>query len=178
MTEICYREMTKEELNRTLFSSFNRRQVVQKCWRRVNGQWVIRDDPFIDDWSEEDYTVLLSGLQNTVSTGGLVCGAFVNGVLKGFVSVESKLFGGENRYLDLTNLHVSAELRGRGIGSALFDRAEKWAKSKGAKKLYLSAHSAVESQVFYKKMGCVEAKEYSQRHVEAEPFDCQLECAL
>ena len=42
-------------------------------------------------------------------------------------------------------------------------------------KLYISGHSAVETQAFYKAMGCVEAKEYNQKHVELEPYDCQLE---
>ena len=53
-----------------------------------------------------------------------------------------------------------------------------WAKQKGAKKLYISAHSAVESQAFYKSMGCVEAEVYNKKHVEDEPYDCQLECDL
>ena len=48
----------------------------------------------------------------------------------------------------------------------------------GAGKLYISAHSAVESQAFYKSMGCVEAGEYNPEHVEKEPYDCQLECRL
>ncbi len=42
--------------------------------------------------------------------------------------------------------------------------------------LYISAHSAVETQAFYKKMGCTEAQQYRQEHVEQEPYDCQLEC--
>ena len=41
-----------------------------------------------------------------------------------------------------------------------------------------SAHSSVESQAFYRKMGCVEAMVYNRQHVEAEPYDCQLECVL
>ena len=49
---------------------------------------------------------------------------------------------------------------------------------KGAGKLYISAHSAVESQAFYKAMGCVEAKEINAAHAEKEPFDCQLEFSL
>ena len=49
---------------------------------------------------------------------------------------------------------------------------------RGAKKLYISAHSAVETQAFYRAMGCVEAQEYNQKHVEAEPYDCQMECSL
>ena len=49
------------------------------------------------------------------------------------------------------------------------------AKSNGAEKLYISAHSAVESQAFYHAMGCVEAVEYKKEHVEQEPYDRQLE---
>lgn len=104
--------------------------------------------------------------------------AFVDGVLKGFVSVEPGLFGDEQRYLDLSSIHVSADMRGRGVGTDLFARAKAWAREHGAAKLYISAHSAVESQAFYKKLGCVEACVYNERHVAEEPYDCQLECAL
>ena len=90
----------------------------------------------------------------------------------------SRLFGTSKQYLDLTNIHVSEDQRNCGIGKKLFTAAKIWAKEHGAKKLYISAHSAVESQEFYKSMGCVEAKEYSQEHVEKEPYDCQLECVL
>lgn len=175
---IEYRNIPAGELDRELFRPFNRRQVVVKCWRREGGEWVIRDDPFIDDWSEEDYGFLVSCLKNTVNTGGLVLGAFLDGKLKGFVSVEPELFGGEHRYLDLSSIHVSEDVRAQGMGAALFAAAKDWARAHGGKKLYISAHSAVESQAFYRKMGCVEAQEYNRKHMEEEPFDCQLECVL
>ncbi|MDO5400591.1 MAG: GNAT family N-acetyltransferase [Eubacteriales bacterium] len=173
-----YRTLEPEELCLELFSGFNRRQVVTKCWRRENGRWCIRDDPFVDDWSPEDYATLVRHLKNTAATGGLVYGAFLDGKLKGFVAVENGLFGGENRYLDLRSLHVSRELRGRGVGTVLFRAAMDWARQQGAAKLYISAHSAVESQAFYRHMGCTEAAQYHQGHAEAEPFDCQMECRL
>lgn len=173
-----YRKLCENELCRELFRGFIRRQVVTKCWRRENGCWVIKDDPFIDDWSEADYQTLVACLKNTISTGGVVYAAFLDSSLKGFASVESAFFGKGKEYLDLTSIHVSADLRGSGIGKSLFLLAKDWAREKGAKKLYISAHSAVESQAFYRKMGCVEAKFYHQQHVAAEPFDCQLECKL
>ena len=176
MTE--YRSLQEQEINRTLFRSFIRRQVVDKCFRRENGAWVVRSDPFIDDWTEEDYQTLICCLRNTVRTGGLVLGAFSGGELKGFASVESRFFGGENLYYDLSSLHVSEDMRRKGIGKELFMSAAKWAKEQGAKKLYISSHSAVESQAFYRSMGCVEAAEYNQKHVEKEPYDCQLEYIL
>lgn len=175
---IEYRRLTENEINRDLFSHFIRHQTVVKRWRRDNGKWVIKDAPFIDDWSEADYNTLVSCLKNTVATGGYVYAAFCDGALKGFVSVEPQLFGGKHKYLDLSSIHVSEDMRGKGIGTTLFLAAKAWAKAHGAEKLYISAHSAVESQAFYHKMGCVEAALYNQAHVEAEPYDCQLECKV
>ena len=175
---VQYRALGENEICRKLFFGFIRRQVVTKCWRREKGEWVIRDDPFIDDWSEADYRTLISCLKNTAATGGVVYGAFVDGTLKGFASVEPDFLGSGGQYLDLSSIHVSEDARGAGIGKTLFLMAKKWARKKGAKKLYISAHSAVESQAFYKNMGCVEALEYDRRHVDQEPFDCQMECVL
>lgn len=175
---IQYRSLCENEIDRDLFKEFRRRQVVTKCWRKVEGEWVIKDVPFIDDWTEEEYDVLVMCLKNTVTSGGLVYAAFYNNQLKGFVSVESELFGGCHKYLDLSSIHVSEDMRNHGIGAALFLEAKKWAKEHGANKLYISAHSAIESQAFYKKMGCTEAEQYNQEHVEKEPCDCQLECEV
>lgn len=180
--DIWYRPLCAGELCRELFREFIRRQNVVKCWRKENGAWVIKDDPFIDDWSEDDYQFLVKCLKNTVQTGGLVCGAFCGGAhgraLKGFVSVEPDLFGGSHGYLDLSCIHVSQDMRGKGIGKILFHTAKDWARKKGGRKLYISAHSAVETQAFYQAMGCVDAQEYNQHHVEQEPYDRQLECTL
>lgn len=175
---IEYRELTWEELNRELFAYFQRRQEVTKCRRKLGGEWMIKDVEFIDDWTEDDYAVLVRCLKNTIRTGGLVAGAFSEGRLKGFVSVESEPIGSQRQYLDLSSIHVSRDMRGRGIGSELFCRAKDFAKKRGAQKLYISAHSAVETQAFYRAMGCTEAKEYNAAHVEKEPCDCQLECAV
>ena len=173
-----YRKIEAKELNRDLFAQFERHQVVGKCWRYVNEEWVIQDDPFIDQWSEEDYAFLVKCLKHTIETGGLLEGAFVDGILKGFVSVESEPLGKKKNYLDLSCIHVSEEMRGQGIGRTLFLMAAAWAKEHGGEKLYISAHSAVETQAFYRSLGCVEAEEYNEEHVKQEPYDCQMEYIL
>ena len=76
------------------------------------GQWVIRQDPFVDQWSEADYAFLVTCLQHTLSAGGVVFGAFCEGNLKGFASVEHNPLGSRGQYRDLTSLHVSQELGG------------------------------------------------------------------
>lgn len=173
---IQYRNLQSNELCLELFQDFIRHQEVTKCWRKENNQWILKDDPFVDDWTEDDYRTLISCLKNTLETGGFVYAAFYHGMLKGFVSVEPNLFGGEQKYLDLSSIHISEDMRNKGIGSNLFLAAKEWAKKHGAKKLYISAHSSMESQAFYQNMGCREAEIYNQKHVMEEPCDCQLEC--
>ena len=173
-----YRNLTEDEITKELFSDFVRHQKVTKCWRKVEGEWVIKDIEFIDDWTEEEYSLLVGYLRNTTQTGGIVIGAFQEGKLKGFASLEADFLGSDKEYLDLSSLHVSEDMRGKGIGKVLFEMASTWAREKGAKKLYISAHSSVETQGFYRSLGCVEAKEYNQAHVDREPYDCQLEYLL
>ena len=132
--EIIYKNLQENEISRELFRHFVRHQTVVKCRRKENGKWIIKDDPFIDDWSEADYKFLVSCLRNTAATGGLVYAAFCEGVLKGFVSVEPKLFGGNHRCLDLSSIHVSEDMRGKGVGTALF-RAAKVGKGTWSKKV-------------------------------------------
>ena len=110
---ITYRTLTDNEICRDLFRHFIRHQVVTKCCRRENEQWVIRDDPFIDEWTEEEYQALIADLQETIRRGGFVYAAFCDGQLKGFASVASELFGTSQQYLDLTNIYVSEDQRNR-----------------------------------------------------------------
>lgn len=100
--------LKEEEIDRKLFCGFIRHQVVDQCLRRENNKWVVRSDPFVDDWTEEDYQTLIGCLRNTAHTDGFVYGAFLNEVLKGFVSVERGFFCGEkelekNCFLQMQN---------------------------------------------------------------------------
>ena len=172
------RELLEKEISLELFKDFKRYQKVTKCWRKVDGQWVIKDIAFIEQWNLEEYKQLVFYLKNTLRTSGVVYGAFLDGSLKGFASVEGSPIGSKAQYLDLSSIHVSLEARGSGIGKRLFMMAAQWAREKGAKKLYISAHSSVETQSFYKALGCTEAEEYNSEHVLREPCDCQLEYLL
>lgn len=175
---INYRRIKESELSVSLFADFDRYQEVNRCWRKEDGEWVLKDIVFNEQWSDSDYRYLTECLIHTIQTGGVVFGAFVEERLKGFASVEHEFFGQEKQYLELTSIHTSYDCRNRGIGRQLFTRCVEAARKMGAKKLYISAHSGEETQAFYKEMGCVEAVEYNQKSVEKEPCDCQLEFVL
>ena len=166
-----YREIRKEELSRSLFIHFRRRQVVTDCLRREGEGWAVKPALFVDDWSEEDYAFLVECLKGTITKGGAVFGAFLEQgaeVLKGFAG----------QYRDLTSLHVSEDMRGNGIGRELFFMACRWALEHGGKKLYMSSHSAIETQKFYRAVGCTDAEEIIREHADREPYDIQLEKSL
>lgn len=172
------RPILPDELGKDLFSSFIRHQTVTDCWRKDGGSWVIRRDAFIDDWSDDDYSVLIHDLKSLLDSGGTVIGAFIDDRLKGFAAVDGSLKGSASRYADLTELHVSEDMRRRGIGRVLFFEAAAAAKRKGAERLYISAHSAAETQSFYRGLGCRDAGEILSYHAEKEPYDCQFEYLL
>lgn len=176
---MIYRAIGSGELSPALFAHFDRHQEVTLCYRRAaDGSWCVRPDPFTDDWDAADYAFLVQCLRRTLERGGAVFGAFAEGALKGFCSVEAPPLGSRGQYRDLTSLHVSRELRGQGTGRKLFALAADAARRMGWEKLYISSHSAAETQAFYRGLGCTDASEPDAEHVGREPFDCQLEFAL
>lgn len=90
---IEYRTLGEGDISARLFEGFERRQEVTRCWRKVGGEWVVRDIAFVDDWYAQDYERLAEDLRRTVREGGLVTGAFAEGRLKGFCAVDGQLKG-------------------------------------------------------------------------------------
>ncbi len=174
--EILYRPVVSGELTPDLFAHFDRHQEITQVWRKIDGQWAVVPLSFTEDWGQKEYEFVCWCLEEILAEGGKVWAAFQEGKLKGVTAVSAAPLGSRNQYRELSCLHVSQELRGRGIGRELFGLAKKAARELGGEKLYGSTHSCVESQAFYKAMGCTEAEEYSAAHVEREPFGCQIEC--
>lgn len=80
---ITYKVLSDNDVDLSLFAFFDRTQKVTKCWRKVNGEWLIKDVPFVDNWSEEEYLEVVQHLKNLIHSNGYVVGAFFNGQLKG-----------------------------------------------------------------------------------------------
>ena len=179
MTEkTTYRELTCADLHPNALDHFNRFQETTKTWVEHQGQLVLEDTHFIDDWDAEKKGQVIDALRHCLSTGGVVVGAYRGENLIGFANIEGKLFGSQNQYLELAYIHVSNGIRKAGIGRSLFDLICEKAKKKAAKKLYIGAHSSQESQAFYRSLGCVLAVEINQEIFRREPLDIQLEYSL
>ncbi len=163
--------------NPALFADFHRYQVVRAVWRKENDQWVVHSAPrIIENWGEKQHEFVCRCLNITLSEGGAVYGAFAGEKLKGVVAVNAEPFGSQGQYREIPFLHISQEYRGQGIGRRLFEMAKAFAKEIGAQKLYISSQASIETQAFYRKMGCRDASEPSAEHIRQNPDERQLEC--
>lgn len=178
MDTITYQLLTIDKMDIHLLDSFNRYQNVTKCFRNHSGTWELEDIAFVEDWDLPKRQSISARIREAVLSGGRAIGAFDKSKLVGLALLGKERFGSKSQYIELQMLHVSVERRGFGIGKTLFQRIAEEAKKQGAKKLYISAHSAMESQAFYKAVGCVFAEEINEELAEKDPCDCQLEYIL
>lgn len=73
---------------------------------------------------------------------------------------------------------VTGGTSGIGLTTAQRFVSEDKARIMGAQKLYISTHSLEESQLFYTKVGCIDAVEINKKLAEYEPYDRQMEYVL
>lgn len=173
-----FRKLDIKDCNHELLLNFDRYQEVNKCYRKENDKWIIKDVHFIDNWDNNRKKEIIQNLIDCIKAGGTVYGAYIDDKLIGFSSVINKLFGKNKEYVSLDYLHVSYDYRNKGIGKELFKLSCLEAIRMSANKLYISAQSSVESQGFYRSLGCIETVELNQKLYEKEPYDCHMEYVL
>ena len=175
---IRYKRLKLKMLTPALLKDFDRRQEVSKVFRAKDGKWVVVDTEFTEDWDDMEKGQIIDYLRSVIKGKGILYGAFNDGNLIGFTGIEGTLFGTGKQYARLAMLHVTSSMRNMGIGKELFALAVSSAESIGAKKLYITGHSSVETQGFYRALGCTEVLEYSSDLLAEEPYDCHLEYDL
>ena len=174
------KKLTLADLQPNMLEHFDRYQEVQHCLRRENDEWILKENPFIEQWDDElKKSIVTMDFTECLKSGGILWGVFNSeNQLIAFASIYSNFFGSENQYLELKQLYISFGYRSAGLGKALFSLCSQKAKQLGAKKLYISAHSAQESQLFYERLGCVDAVEVNEEIAKNEPYDRQMEYVL
>ena len=169
--------LNPDNLRADSLDGFIRHQEIRECWRCVNGEWQLLPIVFTEDWDLPRLREEAADLMRTIAAGIPVIGAFDGDLFVGFAQLGEKL-GSRMQYIELVGYHVSAPYRGQGIGRRLFEAACDAARSVGAEKLYISAHSSRESQAAYRALGCVPAVEVDAVRAEREPCDVQMEYEL
>lgn len=171
------RQLTKENFSSHSLDGFIRYQEIAECWRCVDGEWQLLPIAFTEDWDLTRLRQEAEDILRGIDSGCAAYGAFDGEQVVGFAQLGERL-GSRNQYVELISFHVSAPYRGQGIGKRLFVAICDAARTSGADKLYISAHSSKESQAAYRALRCVPAQEVDPVRAEKEPCDVQMEYDL
>ena len=171
---ISERELRRSEIAQVW--NIDRSEVIDNLYRLENGTLVLHphhiDVPGWPPGEPEKYTPILL---DCFDRGGWFYGAFDDAALIGAAVLESKFIGKRKDQLQLKFLHVSRAYRNNGLGAKLFELASSTARSRGAKRLYISATPSENTLNFYLKLGCTLAVPPDTELVELEPEDIHLE---
>lgn len=175
---VYFGKLNDGKFNTDCLDGFIARQEVNYCWRKTGDDYKLQPVEYSDNWNSATRRKLAERLICGDKFNSVSVAAVKDGKIIGFAILSKELFGSEKQYIDLAEFYVSAPFRRQGIGFTLFSSACDEAKRLGAKKLYISAHSAKESIAAYKKYGCTFAQEINAALAEKEPCDLQLEYDL
>ena len=151
---------------------FNRKQDVEKVYRRIDGDYALVRCEYTEDW---DLDKKRSVARQISSDECITYIALEDDRVVGFIGLLRQLNG---PYMILDMMQVSSECRGKGIGRRLFEAGKDEARRNGAEALYISACSSEETIAFYRAMGSDLASHPIKEMAEKEPFDLQMICPV
>ena len=83
-------------------------------------------------------------------------GRRVGGAAVAFNTPDLEMLNGRSDIAALWDIRVAPDARGQGIGSALFNAAERWARARGCRELRIETQNInVAACRFYQRQGCV-----------------------
>jgi GNAT superfamily N-acetyltransferase len=111
--------------------------------------------------------------------GGVFVGMFDGDEkIVGVAVVDAVPRGAAKDRLQLVKLYVSRDVRGRGVGTRLFEEARSIAREAGAHLLYVSATPTQNTVEFYLRRGCRLADPPDPELLALEPDDIHLVCPV
>ena len=164
--------LSTENFNLDSLDHYPRKQDVKKVYRKLNGEYILVDCVYTEDWDLEKRRSVAKDISSDEYITYL---AIEKDEVVGFIGLKKDLV---ESYMILDMMQVSASYRGRGIGRKLFDEGKKEARKAGAEALYISACSSEETIAFYKAMGAELTDCPIKEIAESEPYDLQMICSV
>ena len=123
------------------------KKALPKDWKTIQklNNFVFINDKDHDDDLDLDWPFSKQGIKyyKDLATGkyGHCLIVYSGNNAVGYIAIAIKEFGyRKSKYVEIENMGVDPKFRSKGIGKKLLDSATKWAKTKGATKLYVSAY--------------------------------------
>lgn len=108
----------------------------------------------LSDWDDARRTIHMENFRGCVERGGVIVGAFDSRErLVGLAVLDGAWMGRQGDMLDMYFLFASRDVRGSGVGGALFERIATLARERHAKSLYICAANSRNTVDFYLRHG-------------------------
>lgn len=164
--------LSDKNFHENSLDAYQRRHDVKRVYRRQNGAYELVECAYTEDWD----IVQKRQIARSVTGNDIIAYlALDNGSVVGFIALKRELVDG---YMILDLMHVSAPVRGQGIGRKLFEIGKEAARKAGSKALYISACSSEETIGFYRAMGAEITAHPIREIADKEPYDLQMTCPV
>jgi predicted N-acetyltransferase YhbS len=172
---LVWRRLARGESD--LLWRIDRREVVERVYEARDGRLLLRDAFFdMPGWPPGEREHSMPWLEASFDRGAVFLGVFDGPDIAGAMVLDTVPLGPRRDLLQLSFLHVGRDHRGRGLGTALFERAARMARDIGAQGLYVSATPSERTVGFYLARGCRPIAEPDPVLFEREPEDIHFEC--
>ena len=162
--------LTGRNFSEYSLDAFERRQEVRRVYQKSGTDYVLVENPFVENWDLAKKRAVAADLRSDDSIAYL---ALEGETVIGFIGLLKTPVEG---YMILDVIQVTEAFRGHGIGRKLFEKGMEEAYEAGVKGLYISACPSEETIAFYRAMGAVPADPPIRKFAEEEPFDLQMVC--
>ena len=172
---IIFKDLEINDINPNLLEKINRFQRVERYYKKIDGNWVIKSTNYSVDWSDWKRKEILGTFVHALNNGGNVIGAYENEKLIGFAVLLGKKIGINEDNIELKYMYVSLEYRHKGIGKRLFKLCIEKAIEKKVKKIRILVDDPEETQRFFIRLGFTDAKEEVKNGIEKYPYHREME---
>jgi len=170
---IDYRQLERDEI--PLFTHIDRTEFVSQIYEHKNGRlYKKKVDYEVPEWTAEQKEKFVQSIKALFDRGGIVMGAFDDGLLVGMATLDSRMMGSDGKQMNLNGLWVSHNYRRQGIAGTLINLIIDHAHKFGATSLYVSATESINTVTFYQNNGFLLAEQVDEILFEKEPKDIHL----
>jgi GNAT superfamily N-acetyltransferase len=171
-----FRTLAREEIGRIW--TIDRRERIDNIYVLVDGDLRLEPHNFdVPGWHPDSPRTLTPLLHEICDRGGNFYAAFEGEQLSGLSVLDTIWLGPKRDLLELAFMHVGRDYRGHGLGQALFEKAARAARERGACGLYISATRSENTIRFYQGRGSFLTTPDPVLFAR-EPVDIHLECPV
>ena len=93
--------LDKNNFNKNSLDNFILKQRVEKCWRKINGEYKLLPVCYTEEWNLSECQQMAQKIISEINFGSTAIAAVLNNEVVGFALLGHSLFGNKKQYFNL-----------------------------------------------------------------------------